>query len=674
MSVTPWRPSLGTVLAVLAVAAACAGLLLATVEGLWSLPGASQIPVDAAVGISCPVIATVMLRARDRAPGVRLLARVLLVAGCCAGVTALSTALAATATTASGVASSMVLLQGSLWVPGFVPLVTLVPLLYPDGLLPGRAWRLLFSAGVVGTGLLTVGVGVYPQVFVGRAQLEPPIRSLEVAHVLAPAAAVLLVPAAVAGAVSLALRWRRSRGLPRRQVSVLIAAAAVLLVVTLLQGVLPGASGPMAQAVAVALVPVAIGVAVTRHRLYELDTAVRRALVAASLALCLAGTYLTLFALARLAVPIGSAVGTAVAAGVTGLVVQPLARRLSAGADRLYYGDRADPFAVSTRLAARLAEAGLDVTQVPLAVCETVTEALRLGGVEVWVGTGPSSTLAASSGETVVGGASYPLHHRGETVGLLVIGPRPGDAALEARDDRILTGIADQVAPAIAALNLHQELQLSRQSLVSAREQERQRLRRELHDGLGATLAVVRLQVESARAATSSPTVVPLLDSAAGGVVQAVAEVRSITDALRPPALDELGLPHALELLGARTQTTALSVAVSVAPLPELDPAVEVAAYRIAAEALANAARHSRASRAWVSVGASSGQLEVSVRDDGVGLGAPSSSSSPGRTGVGLVSMRTRAEEIGGSLDVRDAPGCGVVVRACLPIAVKVTT
>lgn len=671
MSATPWRPPLGTVLAVLAVAAACASLVIAGLEDLWSLPAAGQLPVDAAAGASCPVIAAVMLRARDRAPGVRLLARVLLVAGCCATVTALSTTLAAGATAASGAASAMVLLQGSLWVPGFLPLVTLVPLLYPDGLLAGRVWRVLAWAAALGVVLLTVAVAVYPQPFLGRTRLEPPVVSLATAHVLAPAAAVLLVPAGVGGAVSLAVRWQRTRGMPRRQVVVLLAAAAVLLVVTLLQGVLPGAAGPVAQAGAVALVPVAIGVAVTRHRLYELDTAVRRALVAASLAVCLAGVYLTLFALVRLVVPAGSVVGTGLAAGLTGLTVQPLARRLSTGADRLYYGDRSDPFAVSTRLAARLAQAGLDVAQVPVAVCETVTEALRLGGVEVWVGSGSASTLAAGSGETVAGGASYPLRHRGETVGRLVAGPRPGDAALEARDERILAGIADQVAPAIAALSLHQQLQLSRQSLVSAREQERQRLRRELHDGLGATLAGVRLQVESARAASSSPRVVPLLDSAVGGVVQAVAEVRSITDALRPPALDELGLARALEPLAARTQTPAMSVTVSVAPLPGLDPAVEVAAYRIAAEALANAVRHSRGSRARLSVGVASGQLEVSVRDDGVGLGAASSSAG---TGVGLTSMRTRAEEIGGTLEVGDAPGGGTAVLARLPIAVRVAT
>jgi signal transduction histidine kinase len=238
---------------------------------------------------------------------------------------------------------------------------------------------------------------------------------------------------------------------------------------------------------------------------------------------------------------------------------------------------------------------------------------------------------------------------------------------LETRDVELLAVIADQAAPAIAALRLHEQLQLSRQSLVSAREEERLRLRRELHDGIGATLAGVRLQVESAQAVVRDPAAAQLLESASGGVAHAVAEVRTLTDNLRPPALDELGLARSLALLAERNAAPGLTVVAEIGALPMIEPAVEVAAYRIAAEALANAVRHAKAHRVTVTVKADDSDVVVRVVDDGRGLGAGTSGS-----GLGLASMRTRAEEIGGRLVVET--GRGTEVCAVLPLSVRVSS
>jgi signal transduction histidine kinase len=277
----------------------------------------------------------------------------------------------------------------------------------------------------------------------------------------------------------------------------------------------------------------------------------------------------------------------------------------------------------------------------------------------------------AAAGLPTTGAAEFELRHHAETVGWLAVLPRAGEPSLEARDVELLSVIADQAAPAIAALRLREQLQLARQSLVSAREQERLRLRRELHDGLGATLAGVRLQVESAQAIAADSATTGLLASASVGVAHAVAEVRSLTENLRPPALDELGLARALQLLAERHATPALRVDTEVGALPAIEPAVEVAAYRIVAEALTNVGRHSGARQASLRVVADEAHLVVQVVDDGRGLHARSDR---GGTGLGLASMRTRAEEIGGRMVVAPGPdGAGTSVRAELPLRVSVS-
>ena len=595
------RSRLGTGLAVLASMATLGAAAVLTAADGWTLEPVRQLVVDLVVGLTYPIIGAVVLSARPLGRGTRGLAWVMLGSGLAAALTALTAAAALVASEPTPGVRVLAQLQSWLWVPGFLPLLTLVPLLYPDGLLRGRLSRATTAASVVGMTLLAAGVALYPEALAGRVTVAKPVTWLAGAQVLAIAGSVLLVPACLLSVGSLFARLRSSQGLRRRQVVVLLVAAAVLLVVTALQGVIPAPIDTVAQAIAVAFLPIAIGVAVTRHRLYELDIAVCRALVAASLAVCLSGLYLTAFAIARAVAPDGSALSTALAAGVTGVLVRPLAHRLSAGVDRLFYGDRADPYAVSARLAARLAERGLDVAEVPQAVCETVVAALRLGSAEIRLdvdGT-EQEVASAQSPATGRGGPSerFPLRHRGEVVGRLAVTPRPGEPALDPRDSEILATVADQAAPALAALRLHQQLQHSRESLVLAREEERLRLRRDLHDGIGATLAGLRLQVESAQALTDDPRVTSLLGAAGDGVSHAVDEVRNITESLRPPAIDDIGLGPALALLAERVRTPALDVTTRIDDVSGLGPAVEVAVYRIASEALANAARHSGCTR-----------------------------------------------------------------------------
>jgi signal transduction histidine kinase len=218
----------------------------------------------------------------------------------------------------------------------------------------------------------------------------------------------------------------------------------------------------------------------------------------------------------------------------------------------------------------------------------------------------------------------------------------------------------------VQAARLTADLQRTRERLVAAREEERRRIRRDLHDGLGPALAAQTLKVGSARA------LLPRDPSAAearlveveADIERLLADVRRLVYDLRPPALDDLGLAAAIRESAAQYVGAAPRVVVDAPErLPPLPAAVEVAAYRIVQEALANAVRHAQARTCRVSLTAETDALIVEVLDDGLGV-------APDRpAGVGLVSMRERAAELGGACVVERPAGGGTRVRARLPLA-----
>ena len=226
-----------------------------------------------------------------------------------------------------------------------------------------------------------------------------------------------------------------------------------------------------------------------------------------------------------------------------------------------------------------------------------------------------------------------------------------------------MASLAQQVGPAVQAVRLHADLVRSRAELVALREDERRRLRRDLHDGLGPSLAAIGLKAGlAARATPAGSDARGLLDEIGVEVKASIADVRRVVEALRPPALDELGLIGAVRSRAAAlTGDVVVEVdgAVNGRALPA---AVETAAYRIAAEAMTNAVRHSGAARCAVSIAAGDRDLVVEVRDDGAGV-------DPARpAGVGLRSMRERAAELGGECAIATAAAGGTLVRARLPL------
>ena len=267
-----------------------------------------------------------------------------------------------------------------------------------------------------------------------------------------------------------------------------------------------------------------------------------------------------------------------------------------------------------------------------------------------------------------------PLLYQGEEVGRLLLAPRPGEPHFSAYDQRVLDDLARQAGIAVHAVRLTADLRRSRERVVSAREEERQRLRRDLHDGLGPTLAGIAQRI--GLAATLIPRdperTALLLRQLEDQVRATIGDVRQLVYDLRPPVLDQYGLLGAIREEAVEMAGAALKINIEAPErLPPLAAAVEVAAYRIVMEALANVVRHADADhcRIRVHVLTSSGSTEstnaglaIDICDDGRGV-------DPGpKPGVGLRSMRERAEELGGTCVVEAQRDRGTRVSAWLPV------
>jgi signal transduction histidine kinase len=362
-----------------------------------------------------------------------------------------------------------------------------------------------------------------------------------------------------------------------------------------------------------------------------------------------------------------------IATGVVAVLFAPLRDRLQRVVNRLLYGERDDPYAALSRLGQRL-EAALTPEAVLPTVVRTVKEALRLPYAAVEIRRNGSFEVAAETGGPVGDTASLPLLYGGEPVGRLVLGRRPGEADFTPADRRLLEDLARQVGVAVhatrlteEALRLSADLQKSRERLVSAREEERRRLRRDLHDGLGPQLASLTMKAEAARDLLESAPdrSSALLEEITTQAQEAVTDVRRLVYGLRPPALDDLGLLGALQAQATHTEHNGLRVTVEVPEeLPSLPAAVEVAVYRIAQEALTNAARHAAAQSCTVRIvpDKRANVLRLEVTDDGRGILEDRSA------GVGLASMRERAEELGGTCEIEALSSGGTSVRAILPL------
>ncbi len=315
----------------------------------------------------------------------------------------------------------------------------------------------------------------------------------------------------------------------------------------------------------------------------------------------------------------------------------PLAALLRGAVDRMLFGDRDPPIAAASRVGERLADDPVPALQALRSALALPYAALERDG-----------HVVAASGRAPGAVRRLALRVGERTAGELVVGLRPGTSGLDATDETTLAIVAPALAQTLLARELARQLQDSRAGMITAVEDERRRLRRDLHDGLGPTLTGVAFAADAARnVLAADPTrAAELVAGLRRDVADAIAEIRRLVEGLRPPAVDELGLVGALGQQATRMHAAdgrPLAVRVDVpVPLPALPAAVEVAAYRIVTEALTNVARHAGSRDAVVALERDGGRLRIVVQDGG----APAAEWVPG---VGLTSMRERAEQLGGT-------------------------
>jgi len=353
------------------------------------------------------------------------------------------------------------------------------------------------------------------------------------------------------------------------------------------------------------------------------------------------------------------------ATAVAAAALFPLRDRVQRRVDRLFYGDRGVPYEALARLGRLVEESGGTESALD-SVVKTIADSLRLPYVALELRLGDGWRQAAVYSDGLPSDVTkFPLISQRETVGRLVVGTRSRGERLGPDDERLLADLARQAGPATHAVALRQALDASRAGLVTAREEERRRLRRDLHDGLGPTLAGLTLGLDTARARSAGqPELQDLLGRLKAETQRAVTDVRRIVYGLRPPALDEFGLVGSLreEVGRLRHEAPALTVTLDApdADLADLPAAAEVACYRIVTEALTNVTRHAHATRCSVRLRLDHG-LDVDVSDDGVGL------PDGWRTGVGIASMRERVAELGGTLVIEPCLPHGTRISARLP-------
>ena len=578
------------------------------------------------------------------------------------------------------VESVTLILAATLYVPAIVIPLFLIPLYFPDGKLLSPRWRPLVA-------LLLLQI-IWP--FISAAVRPWPSPHMDLAttriwngipgsealiDAINQLAGYLWLPVPLLVFLAMFLRFRRSSGLERRQMQLPIFTIAGVILLAVVVWFTPlteldRQSSYMITWFLVSLIPVSFGVAILSRSLWDIEIIISRALVYGGLSAAIVAIYAAVVAISGiLFTSQANAYGGLMAAVVIAVLFQPLRDRLQRRVDHLIYGRRDDPVGMLTDLARRLEKADGPEHIFPTLV-ETIASALRLPYVAIALpqdGLGQSQVAqwetVATVGEPTGQVRFIPLRYQNQEIGSLQVAPRGPGEHFSREDDRLLATIAQLSATAVHAAQQTFELQRSRRLLITSREEERRRLRRDLHDGLGPVLAAVALQADTAHdiAEADPAETKAILDSIRQQAQTAVADIRLLVHGLRPPTLDELGLVEALRQ-SARAYRHKLDIQIVADELLPLPAAVEVAAFRIAQEALNNVVKHAQAHACTITV-TTGDNLCVTIEDDGIGC--------PPKTvpGVGLFSMRERAAELDGQCIIAQRPSGGTRVAALLPLS-----
>jgi signal transduction histidine kinase len=459
--------------------------------------------------------------------------------------------------------------------------------------------------------------------------------------------------------IVIVVRWLRASGRERQVLRWLAVVNIGAIVLTPVIVVLP--VGDLIASIATMIELVVIAAVVLSNQLYGIEAVLNRTLVYALLLAVVTAVYGIGIAVIAL---LGQLVGgpwTVIAALGAAFSLAPARTGIQRLVNRFLYGKRDEPYTVISRIATRL-ETSASVPELLPNLLDAITAELRLpwAAVEMRFEDDEVRRIARGTPPPGAGAVRFPLAHGAEDVGALVVGLRSGQRELSAGEARLLANIAAQVAVAASNVMLTEALLRSRERIVGASEEERRRLRRDLHDGLGPVLTAAASKVDATGNLfeKNPPKARALLDSVRRDLGLALEDLRRLVNALRPPVLDELGL---LGSLGEQLPRMSVPVILSAPDtLPPLPAAVEIAAYRIVTEAVTNVARHAAATACTVTI-ACTDRLTVEIRDDGTSNGH-------WPPGVGMTSMRERATALGGTW--RAGPtGAGGRVVVELPLS-----
>lgn len=512
------------------------------------------------------------------------------------------------------------------WGFGLPTLALLALILFPDGRLPGRRWRpvvwYFIGTGVVGFVLSMVNPF---DIIAGEPASRPlfAVEGIPMAE-LESAFGILGLPSILFVIASLVVRYVRGDERTRRQLLWLILAFLCMLVINL-QRFITG-DGPILLLLSIVLIPGAIAIAIIRYQLLDIRVVLSRTLLYGVLIALIIALYAGIVASFTLVVPPDADRAVAVGAAVTvAMLFAPLRLLLQRVAGRALFGTRDDP---ARTIATAQAATGLT------GLLREVRRSLRL----------PQLALTHAPGTALIDGEApeHPVH---ETLAVpggaeLTVTLRPGERRLHDADRRALALIIPAIATVLRERSLIEEVRAARALTVETRERERHLLHRDLHDGLGPTLTGAAMRIDAAANLVDIDPIAARenLVLARRDVGSAVDDVRRVVYGLRPLALADSGLADAL-----RQESGGIPEVVVEAPsLPPLSPAVELAAYRIAMEAITNARRHSNATTVSVRLTAEDGVLITTIADNG----NPPEAYTPG---TGIHSMQLRAEELGGN-------------------------
>jgi signal transduction histidine kinase len=540
---------------------------------------------------------------------------------------------------------------------GIFVMLGLLPLLYPSGRLPSPRWRPLAAVVIVGA------VAQMVQWLMSRLagwrwpfDAGPPATRL-----------VDWVPFAVF-AVGTLVGWllcgvRIARaGPPLRQQLVLLLVAVMAPLVSSALG--DSGVAQWLNALTLMLLPAAIAIGIFRYRMLGIELVLRRGLVYAVLTACVVVAY-AVVTWAGGALLGSETVPSVLAAALLAVVLLPLRSAAQRLVDRLLYGRRDDPLSAVSALGSVVAAA--EPAALAQQLVAGVREMVRARAVRI---ERPDGSLVATSGSVEDDPAEVriALNVGGSEVGLLVVGPRTPRTPYLRDEEKLFQALAPQVAVALHAMDMATELELQRDQVIAVRAEERDRLRQDIHDGLGPSLTGIGLglrAVDDAAVAADTSRVRELTGVIQSEVARTVLDIRRILDDLRPAQVEERGLAAALQnAFGDHHAPPRITVTATALPLLPAD--IEDAAFRVALEATNNALRHAGAHDVRVSLTTEAGSLVVEVADDGSGLPEDVTE------GIGLASMRARARAVGGVVEIRR--GHGTAVRLAVPLQQRVLT